>query len=76
MVFVGKVFYSPTRRYRKLVVRCLLCGNKQGYMEKVDDPHLAIELGDDPSVVPLCKCYDDTENSIFVPLTVVEDDTI
>jgi hypothetical protein len=76
MSFVGKFSYTPTGRYRKLVARCLLCGNKQSYTEEVNYPYLAIELGDDPSVVPLCKCYDRTENSWCIPLTMVEDDII
>lgn len=71
-MFVGKVFDGPAD-HRTLIVRCMLCGNKQNYTYLPDNPMLFFEIGDNPEVVPLCDCYEHTDNPWFAPLTMVED---
>ncbi len=73
MAFIGKLYYTPRCRFRTLIVRCLLCGNKQTYTEEVGEPITTFEFGDDPTVVPLCNCYEKADDPYFVPLTMVED---
>ena len=73
MAFIGKLYENSGDGTRTLMVRCILCGDRQDVVYSRREALEPFVIGDDPFVIPLCKCYDGTDNSFSVPLTMVED---